>query len=210
MNSAFAAALRGAAVALSSVALAACVPSASSRLPTPAVQNLPVAPQQLATPASGATGSPTASPASPTPASATATPVPMPATLAPTATPAPTAVPPTLTPTPGDTRGGGDCRTVTHVVQRGENLFRIALRYGTTAAVVARQNRITNTALIYTGQRLTITACGAEGGDRTYVVQPGDTLYRISARFGVTVQALRLANRMTSSVIVSGQVLTIP
>lgn len=45
---------------------------------------------------------------------------------------------------------------------------------------------------------------------RTYVVQPGDTLYSISRRFGVTVNALMAANGLTSSMIRSGQVLLIP
>lgn len=210
MNSAFAAALRGAALALSTVALAACVPSASAGLPTPVAPNLPLAPQQLATLAAGAIMSSTAPNALASPGPATATPVPPPATPVPTVPPAPTVVPSTPTPVPGNASGGADCRTLTHVVQRGENLFRIALRYGTTTAAVARQNRIANTAVVYAGQRLTITACGADSGDRTYVVQSGDTLYRIAARFGVTVQAIQLANRLTTSGIVTGQVLTIP
>ena len=45
---------------------------------------------------------------------------------------------------------------------------------------------------------------------KTYTVKSGDTLSGIAARFGVTVAALKKANKMTSSVIHPGQVLKIP
>jgi uncharacterized protein YraI len=44
----------------------------------------------------------------------------------------------------------------THVVQPGENLFRISLNYGVNMYDVARLNGITNLALIYVGQVLLI------------------------------------------------------
>ncbi|MDO3677973.1 LysM peptidoglycan-binding domain-containing protein [Paenibacillus ehimensis] len=44
----------------------------------------------------------------------------------------------------------------------------------------------------------------------TYVVQQGDSLYSIAQRFGVTVDALMEANRLTSTIIYVGQTLTIP
>lgn len=43
-----------------------------------------------------------------------------------------------------------------HVVQRGETLTRIALRYGTTWRVVASLNGLTNPNLIYVGQKLKV------------------------------------------------------
>lgn len=44
----------------------------------------------------------------------------------------------------------------------------------------------------------------------TYVVQQGDSLYLIARRFGITVEALMKANRLTSSVLYVGQTLTVP
>lgn len=49
----------------------------------------------------------------------------------------------------------GDTPTV-HVVQPGETLFRIALRYGTTVWGIVSVNQLENSALIYPGQRLII------------------------------------------------------
>jgi hypothetical protein len=53
--------------------------------------------------------------------------------------------------------------TIVHSVARGENLFRIAVRYNTTVAAVSAANGITNPQLIYVGQRLVIP-CGAANG----------------------------------------------
>ncbi len=44
----------------------------------------------------------------------------------------------------------------------------------------------------------------------TYTVQAGDTLYAIAQRFGITVDALKSANNLTSNTLRVGQVLKIP
>ncbi len=104
-----------------------------------------------------------------------------------------------------------------HIVQAGENLYRIALRYGTTWQELAQLNGITDPTTLRVGQRLILpsgatgTQPSAPGGGRTHVVQPGDTLYGLAARYGVTVQALAQANGLTIySLIYVGQTLIIP
>lgn len=47
-----------------------------------------------------------------------------------------------------------------HVVQAGETMLQIAMRYGVDAWAIARANGITNLNLIYVGQRLTIPCAG--------------------------------------------------
>lgn len=47
----------------------------------------------------------------------------------------------------------------THVVQRGENLFRIGLQYGCSVSQMAAANGIVNPTYIYVGQELTVPAC---------------------------------------------------
>lgn len=46
--------------------------------------------------------------------------------------------------------------------------------------------------------------------DGTYMVQAGDTLFSLSMRYGVTIEALMRANNLMSDVIYEGQVLNIP
>ena len=141
------------------------------------------------------------------------------AALTPTATPtSPSGVPaytPTPTPTTPTTSPATPGAPTVHVVQRGENLFRIALRYGTTVEAIAAANGIRNTQLIYVGQKLTIPQGGGTipqpGGGRTHVVQAGENLFRIALRYGTTTQAIAAANNLPNiHLIYAGQVLRIP
>lgn len=139
--------------------------------------------------------------------------------LAPTATPTPlptaTPVPPTAPPTAAPVVVAAPTGEVTHVVQRGENLFRIALRYGTTVQAIASANGIANPALIKAGQVLRIPTAGtsltAPAGETTYVVQPGDNLFRIGLRYGMSHTYLAQYNGIANPALIRvGQVLRIP
>ncbi len=61
-----------------------------------------------------------------------------------------------LTPATASAQGSGQI----HVVQPGENLFRIALRYRVSVQALASINGISNPALVYVGQTLIIPAYG--------------------------------------------------
>ncbi len=58
-------------------------------------------------------------------------------------------------------------QTVVHVVQPGETLAHIALRYGTTAWAVAQANDLSNPNIIHVGQRLTIPGLGGDAEEAT-------------------------------------------
>ena len=103
-----------------------------------------------------------------------------------------------------------------HVVQPGENLFRIALRYGVTVEALAGANGLGSSRRIYSGQRLTIPVRGAAAGRTTsssgvHVAQRGENLYRIALRYGTTYQALAAANGIANpNQVYAGQRLVIP
>jgi LysM repeat protein len=104
-----------------------------------------------------------------------------------------------------------------HIVQPGENLFRISLRYGTTVDAIAKANNIVNPWFIYVGQELKIPTGGGGmpsppgPGGKTYVVQRGDTLYSIAVRHNTTVEALMVANNLSNpNLIYVGQTLKVP
>ena len=58
----------------------------------------------------------------------------------------------------------------TYTVQPGDNLYRIALKFGTTVAAIQQANGIANSNLIFVGQVLNIS--GATGGP-VPTAQPG-------------------------------------
>jgi LysM repeat protein len=126
---------------------------------------------------------------------------------------------------------------VTHVVKPGENLFRIALYYGTSVDAIIRANALPSV-YIYVGQKLIIPGAtntspptepltppkdgaqeeptpiptpGSPAMDaRTYIIQWGDTLSSIAIRFGVSIWDLMELNGLNSwSVIYAGQELII-
>lgn len=91
-----------------------------------------------------------------------------------------------------------------YVVGRGDTLSQIAQRHGMSLTDLMRLNLITDPSTIYVGQRLRVTARAQplageqpsqpQVADQIYVVQRGDSLYAIAARFDTTVQALMAAN----------------
>jgi LysM repeat protein len=104
---------------------------------------------------------------------------------------------------------------VVHVVRWGENLTMIAARYGVSVADIVQANRISNPNRIYVGQQLIIpgqtTYTPSQGSGVQHVVQSGDTLSAIAARYGSTTSAIVQANQLVNpSYIFVGQVLWIP
>ncbi len=101
-----------------------------------------------------------------------------------------------------------------HVVRRGDTLYSVARRYGTTVNAIMQANGLSNSNWIYVGQRLVVSTSGATqpvGTSGTYVVQYGDTLFSIAYRHGVSTQALASANHIyNSNLIHRGQELVIP
>lgn len=103
---------------------------------------------------------------------------------------------------------------IIHVVQRGENLYRIGLQYGLTVDQLASANGITNTSNIAVGQRLIIPATNIApvptSIPQTHIVKAGESLSRIAELYGMTTEALASLNGITNpNSLYVGQVLQI-
>lgn len=100
-----------------------------------------------------------------------------------------------------------------HVVQRGENLFRIALRYGLTAEELAQLNAIADPGNIQVGQRLLVPSGDVPlptSQPLMHVVQPGETLRSIAELYGMTVDDVAARNQIADvNTVFVGQVLNI-
>lgn len=142
-----------------------------------------------------------------------------------TATPT-TIINPTATPSSGS--GGIIGDNAIYLVQPGDTLASIARRFNTTVVTLVQLNGIINPNQIFTGQSLVLPVNGTGGPIistpapiatpipppptlTTYTVQPGDTLYRLSLRFGIGVVAIAEANGISNyNSIFVGQALVIP
>lgn len=216
--------------------LSSCVRPRETPAPVPTKMAAGPTPTRL--PSTPLASSPTARPtgagvAQATPATATA--LPGVTSTAPQPTVAQTPATPTIaqvTPAPTATAmataapAGGE---VTYEVRWGDNLSRIAQRFGTTvSAIMASNPRITNPNRIYPGMVLVIASGSGQGpvptaapaettaaptGPTVHVVQAGDTLSAIARRYGTTEAAIIAANRgliRNRNLIMRGWRLTIP
>lgn len=119
--------------------------------------------------------------------------------------------------TTGDV-GAPPAEEIIHYAQAGENLFRIGLQYGYSWVVLARYNGIANPNFLTIGQPIRIPPASgsgepppADGNYTNYVVQPGDNLFQIGLKFGVSWALIAEANGIVNPHhLVPGHILKIP
>jgi len=106
-----------------------------------------------------------------------------------------------------------------YVVQPGDTLASIAARFGSTASAILSANYLPNPNLLYIGVRLVVPKFSSSVVipapkpiyGNFYVVQMGDNLFAIAARFRRDVYAIARANNLLNlNAIYAGQALLIP
>ena len=106
----------------------------------------------------------------------------------------------------------------TYIVQSGDTLTSIAIKFDTTVQAIAELNDLQNPNLIYVGEILKIptnsrgnlSAPSSRHYIKTYIVQSGDTLTSIAKKFNTTVDKIALLNNITNpNLIYPGQILKI-
>ncbi|MGD1996168.1 MAG: LysM peptidoglycan-binding domain-containing protein [Anaerolineae bacterium] len=164
-------------------------------------------------------------------AEATAVPTPPSATGAPTTqpsltSPVPTASPTVLMPTPTFPSilypsCSPPADWLPYWVQPGDTLYALALRAGTTVFGLVEGNCLEGEGIqvgriIYLPSGFFVTptpasvSCGPPAGWIIYTVQPGDTLWNISRRVGVSMEEVRQANCLVGYILRLGQPLYLP
>jgi len=100
--------------------------------------------------------------------------------------------------------------TNTYVVQKGDSLYSIANKLGTTVSELKKENNLTSNTL-QIGEVLRVpTKEIYEEEENIYIVKKGDTLYSIAMANNTTVDELKKANNLTSNILSTGQLLKIP
>lgn len=102
-------------------------------------------------------------------------------------------------------RNGG-IYMIIYTVRRGDSLYSVARRFGTTAQILARDNFISEPRSLVVGQDILVFQPKS-----VYTVQRGDNLYSIAQAFGVSVNSLLRNNAFLEGKygVTEGQILTI-
>ncbi|MGG0479947.1 LysM peptidoglycan-binding domain-containing protein [Priestia megaterium] len=117
----------------------------------------------------------------------------------------------------------------TYTVKSGDTLYRIAKNNGTSVQQLKEWNNLSSH-LIYVNQVLKISGTGtvssspsapvqektnetqaspAPGNSKSYKVQPGDTMWSVAQRHGISISQLKQWNNLSSNTIYINQVLQI-
>jgi len=96
-----------------------------------------------------------------------------------------------------------------HVVKKGESLGKIAKKHSITLAELKEMNGIGKKSIIKPGQKLLVKKALPVSEPDIYVVQKGDTLYRVAKRFGLTPEELMEINGLTDEKLRKGQELLV-
>lgn len=95
-----------------------------------------------------------------------------------------------------------------YTVRRGDTLYSIANKFGTTVDTIKRLNNLTSNTLTI-GQTLLISEETLPEVS-TYIVEKGDTLYGIANKFGTTVDTIKRLNNLTVNTLLPGQQILVP
>ncbi|ABM04928.1 N-acetylmuramoyl-L-alanine amidase [Psychromonas ingrahamii 37] len=94
-----------------------------------------------------------------------------------------------------------------HKVKAGESLSVIAQRYDTTSARLKAYNRLSSS-IVFIGQNIKIPSPGYF--IKEHKVRSGESLSVIASRYGTTSDVIKEFNKLSSTLLRVGQVLTIP
>ncbi|MBU8583094.1 MULTISPECIES: C40 family peptidase [Bacillus] len=114
----------------------------------------------------------------------------------------------------GSTLFAGAASAQTITVKKGDTLWGFSKKYGTSISKIKQENKLKSD-IIYIGQRLSIngssssSAKASQASSATHKVVKGDSLWKISRTYGMTVNELKSLNGLKTDLIRIGQVLKV-
>ncbi|WP_020532825.1 LysM peptidoglycan-binding domain-containing protein [Flexithrix dorotheae] len=117
--------------------------------------------------------------------------------------------------TPSPQPGAQSSQDDVYIVQRGDSLYSIAQRNGTTPQEILKMNNLAPNATIYLGQMLRVRPVKTQppktnNNLQTYTVKQGDWLDKIADQYGTTAQEIMRLNKLPNNNLYIGQRLLIP
>ncbi|MCY7952693.1 peptidoglycan endopeptidase LytE [Bacillus inaquosorum] len=112
----------------------------------------------------------------------------------------------------GSTLFAGAASAQSIKVKKGDTLWELSRKYDTTISKIKSENHLRSD-IIYAGQTLSINGkstsskSSSSSSSSTYKVKSGDSLWKISNKYGMTVSELKKLNGLKSDLLRIGQVL---
>ena len=108
-----------------------------------------------------------------------------------------------------DAENGSAEESNIYTVKKGDSLWLIANKYGTTVDELASANGLKSNTLSI-GQTLIIPEKKESTSEISYVVKKGDSLWLIANKYDTTVEKIKSTNNLKSNTLSIGQLLVIP
>ncbi|PLT31041.1 C40 family peptidase [Peribacillus deserti] len=126
-------------------------------------------------------------------------------------------LPETITPVSQSTK-----KQSTYVVAKGDSLDKISKKFKISLSDLKKWNNLKNEKILI-GQKLIVSSTSKSSPSpapqktspkpalpQSYIVQPGDSLWKIASKYSITVETLSASNKLTKDGIRVGQSLLIP
>jgi membrane-bound lytic murein transglycosylase D len=108
------------------------------------------------------------------------------------------------------TRSSAPTSARSHRIEWGDTWYAIAQQYGVTAAALQAANPEVDPSRLRSGEVLRVPAAGRAAAGRSHRVEPGESLWGIARRYGVSTEEIRKANGLEGDRVRIGETLVIP
>lgn len=100
-------------------------------------------------------------------------------------------------------------QAIEYTVKSGDTLYKIANNYNLSISELMKINNLSSN-LLSVGQILKIPVENIQEEINTYIVNKGDTLYKIANKFNTTVDEIKKLNNLNNNILSVGQEIRIP